>query len=68
MNGNNNFNTHLPILEGGFMKTFFGAHDLMEIVHRELKKNDYKALFYIRQGVDGSNFEKISKITKAKEA
>jgi hypothetical protein len=50
------------------MKTFFGAHDLMEIVHRELKKNDYKALFYIRQGVNGSNLEKISKITKAKEA
>jgi len=32
-----------------------------------LKMKDCKALFYIQQGDYGSNFEKISKITKEKE-
>ncbi|KEH38096.1 hypothetical protein MTR_2g461230 [Medicago truncatula] len=41
MNGNNSFNTHLPILEGGnwerwsvVMKNLFGAQDLLDIVRK----------------------------------
>jgi len=73
MSGNNSFNTHLPILEGGnserwsvVMKNLFGAKDLLKIVHigydesggnatevqrtvhKELKKKDCKALFFIQ--------------------
>jgi len=93
MNGTNNFNTHIPILEGGnwerwsvVIKNLFGAQDLLEIVqngyeelgrnatealraaHKELKKKNCKALFFIQQGVNGGNIEKISKVKKSKEA
>jgi len=36
--------------------------------YKELKKKDYKALFFIQQSVDSRNFERISKSTKSKEA
>lgn len=47
-------------MQNGYEELGTDATKVQRTAHRELKKNDYKALFYIRQGVDGSNFEKCT--------
>ena len=44
------------------------ATEAKKNAHREVKKKDCKALFYLHQCVDEANFEKISFATSAKAA
>jgi len=54
--------------QNGYEELSVNPTEVQRTVLRESRKKDCKALFYIQQGVDASYFEKISKITKAKEA
>ncbi|XP_019420667.1 PREDICTED: uncharacterized protein LOC109330847 [Lupinus angustifolius] len=50
------------------MKIEDDANEAQRTIFRESKKGDCKALFLIRQCVDGANFEKIAGAKTAKEA
>jgi len=58
----------LEIVQNGYEELGRNAAEALGAVHKELKKKDCKTLFFIQQGVNGGNFEKISKVTKSKEA
>lgn len=48
----------------------FGANPIEahRTMFKDFKKKDCKTLFYIQQNVHSNHFEKISKITRLKEA
>jgi len=55
-------------VENGYEDLVANAIDVQRAAFKEHKKKDCKALFYIQQNVDFNHFEKISKITRSKEA
>jgi len=58
----------LELVENGYEDLAANAIDVQRATFKEQKKKDCKALFYIQQNVDSNHFEKISKITRSKEA
>jgi len=58
----------LELVEDGYEDLAANATEVQRAAFREQKKKDCKALFYIQQNVDSNLFEKISKITRSKEA
>lgn len=42
--------------------------DEQNVVHKELKKKDYKTFFIIHQCVDPNSFEKVDNVDSSKEA
>jgi hypothetical protein len=58
----------LEIVENGYDDLAVNATDAQRNAFKEVKKKDCKTLFYIQQYVDYQNFERISKVTKSKEA
>jgi hypothetical protein len=55
----------LEIVENGYDDLAVNAADAERNAFKEVKKKDFKALFYIQQYVDSQNFERISKVTVA---
>jgi len=58
----------LELVENGYEDLAANATDVHRAAFKKQKKKDGKALFYIQQNVDSNHFEKISKITRSKEA
>jgi hypothetical protein len=58
----------LEIMQNGYDVLAVNATDAQRTAFKEVKKKDCKALFNIQQYVDLQNFERISKVTKSKEA
>ncbi|KAK2421505.1 hypothetical protein QL285_032127 [Trifolium repens] len=56
------------VVMNGYEELGENPTDAQRNVFKEIKKKDYKALFYIQQNVDSQHFEKIAKATKSKEA
>ncbi|GAB2278278.1 hypothetical protein Dimus_039278 [Dionaea muscipula] len=58
----------LGVIEEGVAELSNTADDAQKASHRELKKRDKKALYFIHQGVNDDVFEKIATATTSKEA
>ena len=58
----------LELVGNGFEDLGANATDVHTSTFKEQKKKDCKALFHIHQNVDSNHYEKISKITRSKEA
>jgi len=58
----------LELVENGYEDLGANPTDVPRAAFKELKRKDCKALFYIQLNVDSNHFEKISKITRSKEA
>jgi poly(A) polymerase Pap1 len=58
----------LELVENEYEDLAANATNVQRAAFKEHKKKDCKALFYIQQNVDSNHFEKISKITRSKEA
>ncbi|KAK2355926.1 putative mitochondrial protein [Trifolium repens] len=56
------------VVMNGYEELGENPTDAQRNAFKEIKKKDYKALFYIQQNVDSQHFEKIAKATKSKEA
>ena len=56
------------VVMNGYEELGENPNDAQRNAFKEIKKKDYKALFYIQQNVDSQHFEKIAKATKSKEA
>lgn len=50
------------LVKNGVTPTGEDATDEKNVIHKDLKNKDYKALFIIHQCVDPDNFEKISDV------
>lgn len=59
------FQDVLEVVTKGYDKL---SENLDDVQVKEVKKKDYKALFILRQCVDATNYEKISRATTAKQA
>jgi len=58
----------LEIVPNGYEDLAANPTEVQRKAFRDSKKKDRKALFYILQNVDTHHFEKISKVTRFKEA
>ncbi|KAK2434416.1 sister chromatid cohesion protein SCC4 [Trifolium repens] len=56
------------VVLSGYEELTENPNDAQRNAFKEIKKKDYKALFYIQQNVDSQHFEKIAKATTSKEA
>ena len=58
----------LDVVENGVPALVGNANDVQRAAHRELKKKDNKALYFIHQGMSDEMFEKIERATTSAEA
>lgn len=58
----------LEIVNGGYDELGVNPTEEQRNTHRDAKKKDCKALWYIYQCIDASNFEKIAKAITSKAA
>jgi len=58
----------LEIVQNGVGGLAANATEVQRNKHKDLKKRDCKALFFIQQSLDEGNFERISKSVSSKEA
>ncbi|GKV49915.1 hypothetical protein SLEP1_g56638 [Rubroshorea leprosula] len=58
----------LGVVEAGVAELAENANDAQKHAHRENKKKDKKALYFIHQGVNDEVFEKIQDATTSKQA
>ncbi|XP_019451739.1 PREDICTED: uncharacterized protein LOC109353832 [Lupinus angustifolius] len=56
------------VVEEGYPELAEGATDALRVVHRENKKKDNKAMFFLHQCVDNAHFEKIASVENSREA
>ncbi|XP_019418567.1 PREDICTED: uncharacterized protein LOC109329352 [Lupinus angustifolius] len=56
------------VVEEGYPELAEGAIHALRVVHRENKKKDNKAMFFLHQCVDNAHFEKIASVTNSREA
>lgn len=62
------FQEVIDVIENGFQPLVQGASDAQKATHKEMKKQDSKAMFILHQCVDDIHFEKIGNETTSKEA
>ena len=58
----------LEVIKNGVTPLLTDATDAQQASHKEEKKKDFKALFFIHQCVDGDNFEKVGDCESSKQA